>query len=97
MNFLARLFHSETPVELPPAEGDPVRVAEVEALLEELRPLFRADGGDMHLVRVTPEGEVSVRLVGACGSCSLSNLTLRGAVEPLLKKRLDWFQALHAG
>ena len=97
MNFLAKLFNSASPAELSPAEGDPVRVAQVEALLEELRPLFRADGGDIHLLRVTTEGEVSVRLVGACGSCSLSGLTLRGAVEPLLKKRLDWFQALHAG
>lgn len=96
MSFLSRLFKTSALESAPPPEGDPVRIGEVEAILEELRPLFRADGGDMQLVRITPDGDVSVRLVGACGTCSLSSLTLRGALEPKLREQLGWFRALHA-
>ena len=96
MSFLTRLLRKEPRNAPPLPEGDAIRIGEVEAILEELRPLFRADGGDMQLVRVSASGEVSVRLVGACGSCSLSSLTLRGAVEPLLAERLDWFNGIHS-
>ena len=96
MSFLSRLFKSASANSPLVPEGDPVRIAEVEAILEELRPLFRADGGDMQVVRVSGNGDVSVRLIGACGTCSLSSLTLRGALEPKLREGLAWFHELHA-
>jgi len=96
MSFFSRLFHSSPASQPEPPDGNPVRVAEVEAILEELRPSLKADGGDMQLVRVSDAGVVRVRLVGACGTCAVSSLTLRGALEPRLKERLAWFQSLEA-
>ena len=77
------------------ASGDPTRVAEVEALLGELRPRLRADGGDVRL-RGVDGGRVRLELRGACRSCAAQVLTLKGAVEPLLRERLAWFEGLDA-
>jgi Fe-S cluster biogenesis protein NfuA len=76
--------------------GDPERVAQVEAVLDRLRPYFLADGGDIRLVRVDEFGWVEVRMRGACDSCQVSSLTLRGAIEPELKRAHDWVEGLRA-
>ena len=94
MSFLSRIFGAKSVSEVEPPTGDTVRIGEVQAVLEELRPAFLADGGDIQLVSVSLAGVVSVRLVGACGTCSMSSMTLRGALEPRLKQRLEWFQEL---
>ncbi|QDU67539.1 NifU family protein [Engelhardtia mirabilis] len=75
------------------ATGDPARVAQAEAVLAELRPRFRADGGDVTLLGVDG-GRVRVELRGACRSCAASVLTLKGALEPRLREQLDWFERL---
>jgi|GEM_PF-2997097 Fe-S cluster biogenesis protein NfuA len=62
----------------------------VEEILAELRPAFRADGGDLTLIRITPDGRVILRAHGSCSGCSASVLTLQGAVSPRLKERLPW-------
>jgi len=60
----------------------------IEALLEELRPLFRADGGDLELMGVSEGGVVRVRLIGSCGSCSGSLLSLGQGLERLVKEQV---------
>ncbi len=59
----------------------------VEATLETIRPSLQADGGDVELVNVE-NGVVTVRLIGACGSCPMSTMTLRMGVERLLRKEV---------
>jgi len=58
----------------------------VEAILSRIRPALQADGGDVELVDVTPEGVVKVRLTGACRGCPMSELTLKMSIEKELKK-----------
>jgi NifU-like protein len=56
-------------------------------LLEEVRPLLIADGGDVELYDV--EGNtVKVLLKGACGSCPSSTATLKGLIETTLKQKV---------
>ena len=57
----------------------------VEAALDRIRPALQADGGDVELIDVR-EGVVSVRLVGACGGCPMSTMTLRNGIERILKQ-----------
>jgi len=59
----------------------------VEEVLDKIRPDLEADGGDVELVDVK-DGVVSVRLAGACGCCSMSNVTLKYYVERMLKMEL---------
>lgn len=62
--------------------------AKVEAALDQIRPALQRDGGNVELIDVTPEGVVKVKLVGACGSCPMSTLTLKRGVEATLKQRI---------
>jgi len=43
----------------------------VEAALKKIRPSLQADGGDVELVEVTPDGVVKVKLSGACAGCPM--------------------------
>ncbi len=57
---------------------------QVEKALGDIRPALQADGGDIELVGVK-DGTVQVRLLGACGGCPMSQLTLTNGVERHLK------------
>jgi len=58
----------------------------IETALDKIRPFLQADGGDVELVEVTPEGVVKVRLTGACGGCPMSQMTLKHGVERALRE-----------
>jgi Fe-S cluster biogenesis protein NfuA len=60
----------------------------VQSLIDEIRPNLQADGGDIELVEVTPDGIVRVRLQGACSGCPGAAMTLTMGVESLLKRRI---------
>ncbi|QXE92568.1 NifU family protein [Geomonas subterranea] len=61
---------------------------EVKAILENIRPALQADGGDVELVEVTDDGIVKVRLVGACGHCPMSTMTLKMGIERTIKEKI---------
>jgi len=64
--------------------------SKVEATIEVIRPALQADGGDIELVDVDEDtGVVTVRLVGACGTCPVSSETLKGGVERIMRDRID--------
>ena len=59
----------------------------VEAVLDKIRPFLQADGGSVELVGI--EGSVvKVRLMGACGSCPMSQMTLKMGVERAIKEEV---------
>ena len=92
-SWLSRLLGREARQEHAP-HGDALRVAEAEAVLAELRPLLRADGGDVRLVGVDEEGWVEIAWSGACSHCFASPTTLRAAIEPALRQRCAWFRGI---
>lgn len=59
----------------------------LKSLIDEIRPGLQADGGDIEFIGVN-DGVVSVRLVGACGHCPLSAVTLKNGVERFIRRRL---------
>lgn len=61
--------------------------AKVEEVLDTLRPMLMADGGNIELIDVK-EGEVFVHLLGACGMCPSSTMTLKMGVERALKEAI---------
>ena len=60
----------------------------VEAALEKIKPALQADGGNLELVEVTPEGIVKVKLTGACYGCPMSQMTLKMGIGRSLKKEV---------
>ncbi|HEY6873090.1 MAG TPA: NifU family protein [Geobacteraceae bacterium] len=63
-------------------------IEEVKKVLELIRPALQADGGDVELVEVTGDGVVKVKLVGACGHCPMSTMTLKMGIEKTLKDKV---------
>ena len=59
----------------------------VEAVINEIRPMLQADGGDIELVDVEG-GVVKVRLRGDCAGCPGAQMTLKMAVERRLKEQV---------
>ncbi len=71
-------------------------MAQVEEVLEELRPYIQMDGGDIELVDVTDDGVVQVRMHGACVGCSASIYTLQLGVEQRLKESIPEIRYVEA-
>jgi Fe-S cluster biogenesis protein NfuA len=60
----------------------------VEAALAKIRSSLQADGGDVQLLEVSPDGIVKVKLTGACGHCPMSQMTLKMGVERFIKQEV---------
>ena len=63
-------------------------IEEVKKVLDMIRPALQADGGDVELVEVTADGIVKVKLVGACGHCPMSTMTLKNGIEKTLVQKV---------
>ncbi len=66
----------------------------VEAALAKVRPMLQADGGDVELVDVSARGIVTVRLTGRCKSCPMSQMTLKGSVERIVRQEVPGVKAV---
>jgi Fe-S cluster biogenesis protein NfuA len=65
--------------------------AEVQTLIDEIRPYLQGDGGDCELIDVDRrDGTIQLRFVGACGGCPSSTATLKMGIENFLREKLPW-------
>ena len=66
----------------------------IEAVLDELRPFFQSDGGDVQFVEMTAAGVVRVRLQGACHGCPSSTQTTQNGILVALREVLPQVTAV---
>lgn len=67
------------------------RLRDLDEIIEVVRPVIAADGGELDVLAVDFEtGVVRLQLSGACGSCAVSSSTLNQGVDRILRDRLDW-------
>jgi Fe-S cluster biogenesis protein NfuA len=71
-------------------------ISKIEAAIQQLRPFFEADGGDIRFVEITDEGVVRVKLLGACKECEMSNMTLKAGIEDAVKKAVPEIVSVEA-
>ncbi len=57
-------------------------------VLESIRPGLQADGGDIKFIRIDENNVVYVHLIGACGGCPMSQITLKQGIERILKMQI---------
>lgn len=57
----------------------------IKAVIEEIRPNLRRDGGDCELIEICGN-KVMVKLTGACVFCKLSSATLEGIQARIVEK-----------
>ncbi len=54
----------------------------IEDALDSIRPALHIDGGDVELVGFDRnDGVAHIRLVGACGGCPISSVTVKHGIE----------------
>jgi Fe-S cluster biogenesis protein NfuA len=71
--------------------------ARIEEVLDNIRPALRSDGGDVEFIDFDEEeGIVHLRLMGACGSCPVSMLTLKQGIERRIIMALPEVKGIHA-
>ena len=89
---------SDGPVPDEPISNEPtpeVDLAVLQDALEYIRPAIQMDGGDLVLLGVD-EGTVNLQMVGACGGCPMSMMTLKAGIERILMDRVPGVVAVNA-
>jgi len=73
---------------------DETIVEKVKAALENVRPHLQHDGGDVEFVSMADDGTVSVRLLGRCSGCPMSQMTLKNGIEFSLREEIPQVTAV---
>ncbi len=68
----------------------------VEGALDTIRPYLEADGGNVSVEEITAENVVKLRLLGACGSCPMSIMTMKAGIEQAIKKAVPEVESVEA-
>jgi Fe-S cluster biogenesis protein NfuA len=63
------------------------REAGVLEAIDAIRPALQSDGGDIEFNGIDADNVVHVTLVGACGTCPVSMMTLKAGVERIIMDR----------
>lgn len=58
----------------------------IESALDSIRPYLEADGGNVKLLGIDDGNVAKLELLGACGSCPMSAMTLKAGVEEAIKR-----------
>jgi len=69
---------------------------EVLEAIDAIRPALQADGGDIVFNAIDDHGVVHVTLVGACGTCPVSTMTLKAGVERIIMDRVPGVTAVES-
>ena len=77
------------------SNNEEVKLKVIKAL-DEVRPYLQADGGDIEFINYTDDGVVEVKLVGACGHCPMSTMTLRAGVERAILRNVPEVKRVEA-
>ena len=71
--------------------------AELLEAVEAIRPALQSDGGDMRVLEFDEEsGRVDIELLGACGGCPMSTMTLKAGIERILRDRVPGISEVRA-
>ncbi|HEY1024422.1 MAG TPA: NifU family protein [Sphingobacteriaceae bacterium] len=68
----------------------------VESALDTIRPYLEADGGNVSVLEITQDNIVRLQLLGACGSCPMSIMTLKAGIEQAIKRAVPEIEAVEA-
>lgn len=58
----------------------------LEAALDTIRDYLRSDGGDVRITNIREDMVVELELLGNCGACSMSEMTMKAGIEEAIKR-----------
>jgi len=68
----------------------------VKNVIEQIRPYLQADGGDVEFIELTEDNTVNIRLLGMCGNCPHSQMTLKNGIEASVKRALPEIKSVES-
>lgn len=68
----------------------------IESALDSIRPYLEADGGNVKLLSIDEGNVAKLELLGACGSCPMSAMTLKAGVEEAIKRAVPQITKVEA-
>jgi Fe-S cluster biogenesis protein NfuA len=68
----------------------------IETVLEHIRPYLHIDGGDVQLIKVTPDGIAEFKFLGSCENCALRPMTLRAGIERAIMHNVPEIKRIEA-
>jgi len=71
-------------------------VEKVKNVIEQIRPYLQADGGDVEYVNMTEDNVVNIRLLGMCGNCPHSRMTLKNGIEAAVVRALPEIKSVES-
>jgi Fe-S cluster biogenesis protein NfuA len=71
-------------------------ITKVKNVIEQIRPYLQADGGDVEYVDMTEDKTVNIRLMGMCGNCPHSQMTLKNGIEAAVKRVLPEIKSVES-
>lgn len=71
-------------------------IKEVEMALDTIRPYLETDGGNVSIEEITDDNVVRLKLLGSCGSCPMSIMTLKAGIEQAVMKAVPSITAVEA-
>ncbi|MDF9796813.1 Fe-S cluster biogenesis protein NfuA [Catalinimonas alkaloidigena] len=63
-------------------------ITRVEKALNDIRPYLETDGGNVRVLGVDENMVVKLELLGACGSCPMSVMTMKAGIEETIKRQV---------
>ncbi|RYG24421.1 NifU family protein [bacterium] len=91
MELIRNLFHRSRQ---EPEEQGPLYTPVREAI-SSVQAYARSHGGEIELVGVSDEGDVTIRLRGACRGCPMSEMTLKHGIEEQLRTLVPGVGSIH--
>lgn len=71
-------------------------VRKVKNVIEQIRPYLQADGGDVEYIDLTDDNIVNIRLLGMCGNCPHSQMTLKNGIEAAVIRALPEIKSVES-
>ena len=71
-------------------------IEKIEKALEKIRPFLLEDGGDVRVLEVTDDLVVKLELLGACGTCPMSPMTMKAGVEEVIRREIPEIKGVEA-
>jgi Fe-S cluster biogenesis protein NfuA len=71
-------------------------ILKVKNVIDQIRPYLQADGGDVEFVNMTDDHVVNIRLLGMCGNCPHSRMTLKNGIEAAVVRAIPEIKSVES-
>lgn len=76
--------------------NNPELIHKVEMALDTIRPYLITDGGNVKILDITEAGVLKLELMGSCGTCPMSAMTMKAGIEESVKRLVPEIKHIEA-